>query len=247
MPVDVAATRGPTHRTSRTACPIGASSCGMPVRWGSASASVRSRRSACRGRPKRRRWPAVRPCRRARRSTSPFCRPPTSTRSSTFTTSSSTRSGRPVFKRRGGFATLAHDAHHAADSRTRNAPCSSTAATASRAAPSRRCRKVEAIVPLMNLIGYDLVLPGNWEVVYGKDMLIKDMGMYTAAQRLREHVPCRWSGQQSCCSRPTRCSTSAARGWVSSATTIRSRRCASRRPTRRGSASHSPRRISHAT
>jgi len=34
----------------------------------------------------------------------------------------------------------------------------------------------------MNEVRYDLVLPGNWEVVYGKDMLIKDMGMYTAAK-----------------------------------------------------------------
>src|SRR5215471_5559428 len=40
--------------------------------------------------------------------------------------------------------------------------------------------KGQAVVPLINRIGYDLVLPGNWEVVYGKDMLIKDMNMYSA-------------------------------------------------------------------
>jgi hypothetical protein len=28
-----------------------------------------------------------------------------------------------------------------------------------------------AIVPLINHIDYDLVLPGNWEVVYGKEMM----------------------------------------------------------------------------
>lgn len=35
-----------------------------------------------------------------------------------------------------------------------------------------------AIIPLMNNIGYDLMLPGNWEVVYGKEMMQKDLGAY---------------------------------------------------------------------
>ena len=39
-----------------------------------------------------------------------------------------------------------------------------------------------AIVPLMNRIGYDLILPGNWEVVYGKEMMLKDLGGYRAAK-----------------------------------------------------------------
>jgi S-sulfosulfanyl-L-cysteine sulfohydrolase len=38
--------------------------------------------------------------------------------------------------------------------------------------------KGTAIVPLMNNIGYDLMLPGNWEVVYGKEMMMKDMFAY---------------------------------------------------------------------
>jgi sulfur-oxidizing protein SoxB len=37
-----------------------------------------------------------------------------------------------------------------------------------------------AMIPLMNNLGYDLVLPGNWEVVYGKQMLLNDMGAYNA-------------------------------------------------------------------
>jgi sulfur-oxidizing protein SoxB len=37
-----------------------------------------------------------------------------------------------------------------------------------------------AMIPLMNNIGYDIMLPGNWEVVYGKKMMIKDMGGYNA-------------------------------------------------------------------
>jgi S-sulfosulfanyl-L-cysteine sulfohydrolase len=35
-----------------------------------------------------------------------------------------------------------------------------------------------AIIPLMNNIGYDIMLPGNWEVVYGKEMMMKDMFAY---------------------------------------------------------------------
>lgn len=37
-----------------------------------------------------------------------------------------------------------------------------------------------AIVPLMDRVGYDLVLPGNWEVVYGKEMMMRDLGSYEA-------------------------------------------------------------------
>ena len=37
-----------------------------------------------------------------------------------------------------------------------------------------------AIVPLVNAIDYDIVLPGNWEVVYGKEMMERDMGAYNA-------------------------------------------------------------------
>jgi 2',3'-cyclic-nucleotide 2'-phosphodiesterase (5'-nucleotidase family) len=36
----------------------------------------------------------------------------------------------------------------------------------------------KAIIPLMNNIGYDLMLPGNWEVVYGKEMMMKGMFGY---------------------------------------------------------------------
>ncbi|MGC6413291.1 MAG: bifunctional metallophosphatase/5'-nucleotidase [Bacteroidia bacterium] len=39
-----------------------------------------------------------------------------------------------------------------------------------------------ALIPLINNIGYDLMLPGNWEVVYGKENMIKDLGGYNAAK-----------------------------------------------------------------
>ena len=32
----------------------------------------------------------------------------------------------------------------------------------------------QAIVPMINNIGYDVMLPGNWEVVYGKKMMLKE-------------------------------------------------------------------------
>jgi S-sulfosulfanyl-L-cysteine sulfohydrolase len=37
-----------------------------------------------------------------------------------------------------------------------------------------------ALVPLMDRIGYDLILPGNWEVIYGKEAMLKNLGGYRA-------------------------------------------------------------------
>jgi sulfur-oxidizing protein SoxB len=87
--------------------------------------------------------------------------------------------GKPTFKRRGGFATLSTmlDALRKQNPNTLvvdGGDCFQGSAVAA-------LSKGQAIVPLMNRLRYDLVLPGNWEVVYGKDMLIKDMGMYSAA------------------------------------------------------------------
>ena len=89
--------------------------------------------------------------------------------------------GKPVFKRRGGFATL----RTMIDALRRQNPgntllldggdCFQGGAVAS-------LSKGQAIVPLVNAIAYDLVLPGNWEVVYGKDMMIADLNAYTAAK-----------------------------------------------------------------
>jgi 2',3'-cyclic-nucleotide 2'-phosphodiesterase (5'-nucleotidase family) len=88
---------------------------------------------------------------------------------------------KPVFRRRGGFATLRTmiDALRAENPRgtlvVDGGDCFQGSAVAA-------LSKGQAITPLLNRIGYDLVLPGNWEVVYGKEMLIKDMGMYSAAK-----------------------------------------------------------------
>jgi len=89
--------------------------------------------------------------------------------------------GKAVFKRRGGFATLRTMINALRRQNPGNTllvdggDCFQGGAVAS-------LSKGEAIVPLVNTIGYDLVLPGNWEVVYGKDMMIADLNGYTAAK-----------------------------------------------------------------
>ena len=40
----------------------------------------------------------------------------------------------------------------------------------------------EALIPIMNAFNYDLILPGNWEVVYRKQKMIHDLGSSTAAK-----------------------------------------------------------------
>src|SRR5262249_39652797 len=88
---------------------------------------------------------------------------------------------RPTFKRRGGFATL----RTLIDRLRRQNPqhtlvvdggdCLQGSAVAA-------FSKGQAIAPLINAIRYDLMLPGNWEVAYGKEILISDMNMFTAAK-----------------------------------------------------------------
>jgi S-sulfosulfanyl-L-cysteine sulfohydrolase len=40
----------------------------------------------------------------------------------------------------------------------------------------------EALIPIFNTLGYDLILPGNWEVVYKKKQMLYDMGHSNAAK-----------------------------------------------------------------
>ena len=40
----------------------------------------------------------------------------------------------------------------------------------------------EALIPIFNELGYDLMLPGNWEVVYKKKKMLYDMGHANAAK-----------------------------------------------------------------
>lgn len=88
---------------------------------------------------------------------------------------------KPVFKKRGGFATLQTMLKELKQQNPLNTllvdggDCFQGSGIAS-------LTMGQAIVPLVNKMNYDLVLPGNWEVVYGKKMLIRDMNHYTAAK-----------------------------------------------------------------
>ena len=85
--------------------------------------------------------------------------------------------GKPVYKKRGGFATLKTMINELRKQNPENTlvidggDCFQGGGVAA-------LTEGKAIVPLMNNIGYDLMLPGNWEVVYGKEMMMKDMFAY---------------------------------------------------------------------
>ena len=74
---------------------------------------------------------------------------------------------KPVYKKRGGFATLQTALNDLRKLNPLNTlvvdggDCFQGSAIAS-------LTMGQAIVPLVNKMNYDLVLPGNWEVVYGK-------------------------------------------------------------------------------
>jgi 2',3'-cyclic-nucleotide 2'-phosphodiesterase (5'-nucleotidase family) len=85
--------------------------------------------------------------------------------------------GKPVYKKRGGFATLKTMVNELRKQNPEHTllidggDCFQGGGVAA-------LTEGRAIVPLMNNIGYDLMLPGNWEVVYGKEMMLKDMFAY---------------------------------------------------------------------
>jgi len=89
--------------------------------------------------------------------------------------------GGPVFRRRGGFATLRTMINILRRQNPGNTllvdggDCFHGSAVAS-------LSEGRAIVPLINALAYDLVLPGNWEVVYGKETMIADLNGYSAAK-----------------------------------------------------------------
>jgi 2',3'-cyclic-nucleotide 2'-phosphodiesterase (5'-nucleotidase family) len=89
--------------------------------------------------------------------------------------------GKAVYKKRGGFATLSTMLTELRKQNPLNTlvvdggDCFQGSGIAS-------LTQGQAIVPLVNKLNYDLVLPGNWEVAYGKKMLIHDMNNYSAAK-----------------------------------------------------------------
>lgn len=87
--------------------------------------------------------------------------------------------GKPVFKKRGGLANLKTMINTLRNQNAANTlvidggDCFQGSGIAA-------LTEGRAIVPLMNNIGYDIMLPGNWEVVYGKEMMMQDMFGYDA-------------------------------------------------------------------
>lgn len=87
--------------------------------------------------------------------------------------------GKPVFKKRGGLASLKTMINTLRKQNAVNTlvidggDCFQGSGIAA-------LSEGRAIVPLMNNIGYDIMLPGNWEVVYGKEMMMQDMFGYNA-------------------------------------------------------------------
>ena len=85
--------------------------------------------------------------------------------------------GKNVYKKRGGFATLKTMINTIRNKNKANTllvdggDCFQGSGVAA-------LSEGKAIIPLMNNIGYDIMLPGNWEVVYGKEMMMKDMFAY---------------------------------------------------------------------
>ncbi len=84
-----------------------------------------------------------------------------------------------VYKKRGGFAVLKTmiDALRAEDPTNTividGGDCFQGSGTAA-------LSEGRAIIPLVDRIGYDLMLPGNWEVVFGKEAMMHDLGAYKA-------------------------------------------------------------------
>ncbi len=154
--------------------------------------------------------------------------------------------GRPVFKRRGGLATL----RTMIDALRRQNPqhtlvvdggdCFQGSAVAA-------LSKGQAITPLINRVRYDLVLPGNWEVVYGKEMLIKDMNMYTAAKVCANMFHADAADASPDLPALPDLRSRRYRALALSATTIRSRQSDSLPPTRAASRSLAPKWISPST
>lgn len=89
--------------------------------------------------------------------------------------------GKPVYKKRGGFAVLKTMLKTLKAQNPSNTliidggDCFQGGGVAA-------LSEGKGIVPLINNIGYDLILPGNWEVVYGKQVMWKDLGGYNSAK-----------------------------------------------------------------
>ena len=89
--------------------------------------------------------------------------------------------GRAVFRKRGGFATLS-TLINSIRKEARGTVLLVDGGDLFHGSAVAALSEGRAIVPLVNRLGYDLLLPGNWEVVYGKTAMLRDFRMYSAAK-----------------------------------------------------------------
>jgi len=87
---------------------------------------------------------------------------------------------RAVFRKRGGFATL-RTMIESIRKESRGQVLLVDGGDTIQGSAVAALSEGRAIVPLINRLGYDLMLPGNWEVVYGKAAMMRDFRMYSAA------------------------------------------------------------------
>ena len=89
--------------------------------------------------------------------------------------------GRAVFKKRGGLATL-RTMVNSIRKEARGTVLLVDGGDTIHGSAVAALSEGRAIVSLLNRLGYDLLLPGNWEVVYGKTAMMRELRMYSAAK-----------------------------------------------------------------
>jgi S-sulfosulfanyl-L-cysteine sulfohydrolase len=88
--------------------------------------------------------------------------------------------GKPVYKKRGGMAVLKTMIEHYRKQNPNTILIDGGDYFHGSAVAS--LTEGEALIPIMNALNYDLILPGNWEVVYKKEKMLYDMGHVNAAK-----------------------------------------------------------------
>lgn len=89
--------------------------------------------------------------------------------------------GNPVYKKRGGLAVLKTMINYY----TKQNPANTILIDGGdyfHGSAVASLTEGEALIPLLNDFNYDLILPGNWEVVYKKKKMLYDMGHANAAK-----------------------------------------------------------------
>ena len=89
--------------------------------------------------------------------------------------------GKAVYKRRGGLAVLKSMINHFREQDPLNTLVIDGGDYFHGSAVAS-LTEGEALIPLLNDFNYDLILPGNWEVVYKKKKMLYDMGHANAAK-----------------------------------------------------------------